>query len=76
MIQKGHLGSPETVIIHMDTNDLRSTRKLDFLGVRNICFGGSTKEEIPNCTLVLSGVLRRRDVSRWLIGALNVRFVG
>jgi len=38
---------------------------------RIICFGGYTKEEIPNYTLVLSGVLRSRDVSRWLIGALN-----
>jgi len=25
MIEKTHLGSPETVIIHMGTNDLRTT---------------------------------------------------
>ena len=32
MIQKGHLGRSETVIIHTDTNDLRSTGNLDFWG--------------------------------------------
>ena len=41
-----------------------------------ICFGGYTKEEFPNCRLVLSGVLRRRDVSWRFIGARNDRFVG
>ena len=28
---KGHLGSSETVIIHMGTNDLRTTINLDFV---------------------------------------------
>ena len=31
MIETKHLGSPETVIIHMGTNDLRTTRNLDFV---------------------------------------------
>ena len=31
VIEKRHLGSPETVIIHMGTNDLRKTKNLDFV---------------------------------------------
>jgi len=31
VMEKGYLGSPETVIIHMGTNDLRTTRNLDFV---------------------------------------------
>jgi hypothetical protein len=34
----------------------------------------TAKKELPNCRLVLSGVLRRRDVSWRCIGALNDRF--
>ena len=32
MIKKEHLVSPDSVIIHMGTNELRSKRNLDFLG--------------------------------------------
>ena len=74
VMQNGHLGSPESVIIHMDTNDLRSTRNLDFSGGELFALL-AIKEVIPNCRLVLSGVLRRRDVSWQLIGAINDRFV-
>jgi hypothetical protein len=31
VIEKRDLGSPETVIIHVGTNDLRTTRNLDFV---------------------------------------------
>jgi hypothetical protein len=31
VIEKMDLGSPETVIIHMGTNDWRTTRNLDFV---------------------------------------------
>ena len=41
-----------------------------------MCFGGYGKEVIPNCTLVLSGMLRSRDASLRLILALNDGFVG
>ena len=34
----------------------------------------TAKKKLPNCRLVLSGVLRRRDVSWWRIGALNDKF--
>ena len=31
VIEKSHLGSPETVIINMGENDLRRTRNLEFV---------------------------------------------
>ena len=34
----------------------------------------TAKRKLPNCRLVLSGVLRRRDVSWQRTGALNDRF--
>jgi hypothetical protein len=34
----------------------------------------AAKKMLPNCRLVLSGVLRRRDVSWRRVAALNVRF--
>jgi hypothetical protein len=34
----------------------------------------TAKKKLPNCRLVLSGVLRRRDVSWRRIGAFNDRF--
>ena len=76
VIEKRDLGSPETVIIHVGTNDMRTARNLDFImGEVYICaLVSMAKKKLPNCRLVLSGVLRRRDVSWWRIGALNDRF--
>ncbi|PNF19592.1 hypothetical protein B7P43_G17139 [Cryptotermes secundus] len=74
VIEKRELGNPETLIIHVGTNDLRSTRNLDFLMGEVYALVTTAKSKCPNCRLVLSGVLRRRDVSWRRIGALNDRF--
>jgi len=73
-MEKRDLVSPETVIIHVGTNDLRTTRNLDFVMGEVYALVSTAKKKLPNCRLVLSGVLRRRDVSWWCIGALNDRF--
>ena len=73
MTEKTELGSPETVIIHLGTNDLR-TRNLDFVMGEVYVLVATAKRKLPNCRLVLSGVLRCRDVSWQCIGALNDRF--
>ena len=40
-----------------------------------VCVVGYGKEErLPNCRFVLSGVLRRTDVSRRRVGVLNDRY--
>jgi hypothetical protein len=59
--QKRDIGSPETVIIHVGTNDFRKTRNLDALVA-------AEKRNLPNCRLALSGVPRCRDVSWRRIG--------
>jgi len=74
MMEKRDLVSPETAIIHVGTNDLRTTRNLDFVMGEVYALVSTTKKKLPNCRLVLSGVLRRRDVSGRRIGALNDRF--
>ena len=63
VIEKRNLGSPETVIINVGTNDLRSTTKLDFVMGEVYALVAMAKRKLPNCRLVLSGVLRLRDVS-------------
>ena len=58
----------------MGTNDLRTKRNLDFVMGEVCTLVATAKRKLPNCRLVLSGVLRRRDVSWRHIGALNDRF--
>ena len=74
VMEKRDLASPETVIIHVGTNDLKTTRNLDFVMGEVYALVSTAKKKLPNCRLVLSGVLRRRDVSWRRIGALNDRF--
>ena len=76
VIERRDLGSPETVIIHVGINDMRTTRNLDFImgEVRVYALVSMSEKKLPNCRFVLSGVLRRRDVSCRRIGALNDRF--
>jgi hypothetical protein len=61
MIEKRDLGSTGTVIIHVGTHDLRAMKNLDFL-IEVYALVAAAKSKLPNCGLVLTGVLRRRDV--------------
>ena len=73
VMEKRDLVSPETLIIHVGTNDLRTTRNLDFVMGEVYALVSTAKKKLRNCRCVLSGVLRRRDVSWRRIGALNSR---
>jgi hypothetical protein len=64
----------ENVFIHVGTNELRTTRNLDFVTGEVYALVATAKRKFPNCKLVLSEVLRRRDVSWRRIGALNDRY--
>ena len=72
-MEKRNLVSPDKVIIHVGTNDLKTTRNLDFVMREVYALVSTTKKKLPNCRLVLSGVLRGRDVSWRLSWALNDR---
>ena len=56
VIAKRDMGSPETVIIDLNTDDLRKTRNLDFV-MEVYALMVTAKRKMPNCRLVLSGVL-------------------
>jgi hypothetical protein len=53
---------------------MRTTRNLEFIMAEVYALVSTAKKKLPNCRLVLSGVVRRRDVSRRRIGTLNDRF--
>jgi hypothetical protein len=71
VMEKRDLVSSDTVIIHVGTNDLKTTRNLDYVMGEVYALVSTAMKKLPNCRLVLSGVLRRRDVSWGRIGALN-----
>ena len=73
-MEKRDLVSPQTVIIHVGTNDLRTTGNLDLVMGEVYALVSTAEKKLPNCRRVLSEVLRRRDVSWRRVGALNDRF--
>jgi hypothetical protein len=70
VIEKRNLGNPKTVNFHVGTNDPR-TRSLGFIMGVVYALVAMANSRFPNCRLVLSGVLRRRNISWRRIGALN-----
>jgi hypothetical protein len=74
VIENRDLGSPDTVVIHVGTSDLRRARNLDYVMVDVYALVKKAKTKFPQASLVLSGVIRRRDVSWRRIGALNDRY--
>jgi hypothetical protein len=64
-------GSPDTAVIHVGTNDLRRTENFDYVIGDMYAVVNKAKTKFSKSRLVLSGVLRRRDVSWRRIGALN-----
>jgi hypothetical protein len=74
VLEKRDLGSLEFVIIKVGTNDIRTTRNLDFVKGEVYALVSTRKKNLPNGKLVLSGVLRPRDVSWRRVGALNDRY--
>ena len=74
VIENRDLWSPDTVVTHVVTNDLRRTRSLDYVmeDVYDLVNTAKTKFSTPR--VVLCGVLRRRHVSWRFIGAVNSRY--
>jgi hypothetical protein len=57
VIENRDMGSPETVIIHVGTNDLRTSVNLDWVMGEVYALVTMAKVKHPNSRLVLSGVL-------------------
>jgi len=74
VIENRDLGNPDTIVIHVGTNDLRQTGNLSYVmgDVYNLV--NTAKSKFSTFRLVLSGVLRRRDLSWRHIRAVNSRY--
>ena len=57
------LGTPDTVISHVGTNDLKRVVNLDYVMCEVYSLVDKAKVKFPQSRIVLSGVLRRTDVS-------------
>ena len=71
VIERSELGSPDSVVIHVGTNDLRRTGNLVMGDVYDLV--NTAKTKFSASRMVLSGVLQREDVSWRRIGAVNDR---
>ena len=74
VIENRNLGNPGMVVIHVGTNDLRKTGNLDCVMGDIYDLVNMAKTKFATSRVVLSGVLRRPDVSWRLIGAVNTRY--
>jgi hypothetical protein len=62
-------GSPDIVVLHVGTNDLRKTRNLDYVMGEVYGLVNTVKTKFRTSKIILSGVLRQRDVSWQRIAA-------
>jgi hypothetical protein len=71
VIDNIELGSPDAIVLHVGTNDLRKTRNLYYVMGEVYGLENTAKTKFPTPRIGLSGVLRRTDVSWRRIGAIN-----
>jgi hypothetical protein len=57
------LGTPDTVIIHVGTNDLKRSKNLDYVMGEVYLLVNMAKVKFPQSKIVLSGVLQRTDLT-------------
>jgi hypothetical protein len=74
VMENRDLGSPDTVGIHVGTNDLRRAGNLDYVVDDVYALVKKANTKFPQASLVLNGVIRRRNVSWRCMGALNDRY--
>jgi hypothetical protein len=74
VMENRDLGSPDIVLICVGTNDLRRTRNLDYVMGEVYAVAAKEESKSPHSSLVLSGVLRRRDVPWRRVGTVNDRY--
>jgi lysophospholipase L1-like esterase len=73
VVERRELGSPDSVVIHVGTNDLKRTGNLNYIIGDVYDLVNTAKTKFSASRVVLSGVLCREDVSWWYIGAVNDR---
>ena len=73
VIQNRDLGCSDAVVIHVGTNDVRSSRNLDYVMGEVYDLVNTAKTKFQGSRLIVSGVLRSRGVSWRRVGAANDR---
>ena len=73
VIQNRDLGCSDVVVIHVGTNDVRSSRNLDYVMGEVYDLVNTAKTKFQGSRLIVSGVLRSRGVSWRRVGAANDR---
>jgi len=73
VMENRDLGSAETVIIHVGTNDIRRYRDLDYMLGEVYDLVTTAKEKFQGSRLVLSGVFRSERTKWQRVGAANDR---
>ena len=73
MMENRDLGSADTVIIHVETNDVRRYRDLDYMLGEVYDLVTTAKKKFQGSKLVLSGVLRSERMKWQCVGAANDR---
>jgi len=74
VIENRDLGSPDTVVIHVGTNNLRRNRYHDYVMGDVYDLVKKAKTKFSTSRVVLSGMLQRQDVVWRHIGAVNSRY--
>jgi len=72
-LENRDLGTPDKVVIHVGTNDLKQSVNLDYVMGEVYSLVNKAKVKFPQSKIVLSGILQQTDVSRLHIGELNDR---
>jgi hypothetical protein len=73
IIVKRDLRGPDVVVIHVGTNKIKRTGNLDYIMGDVYDLINTAKTKFSTSRVVLSGVLRRTEVSWRRIGAVNDR---
>ena len=73
LLKKRDLGSPDSIVIHVGTNNLRRTGNLDYVMGDVYDLVNMAKSKFSASRVVLIGVLQRGDMSWRCIGAVNDR---
>jgi hypothetical protein len=68
------LGTPDTVVIHVGTHDLKRSINLDYVMGEAYSLVNTAEVKFPQSKIALCGVLRRTDVAWRRIEALNDRY--
>ena len=63
VLENRNLGTPDTVIIHVGTNDLKRSTNLGYVMDEVYSLVNTAKRKFPQSKTVLSGVLRRTDMA-------------